>query len=448
MTILSTIVLLGVLIFVHELGHFWAAKAVGVGVERFSIGLGPRLWGFRRGETEYVIAAIPLGGYVKMQGMEDEVMERVEGGAAPDAPTGPRAGDFDGKPLWARAFVISAGVIMNMVFAFGIYSLTAAVWGVQEEATTRVMAVQDDLLPPGTEALGDMVSGATIVQVGDERPETWRQITNGLIDAEPGPLSVVTSSPSARFEILMPASEEERIAVARALDYWVDPVIGMVTPGSAAERGGIEIGDTLLSVAGTPVVNWNDVTRELRARPDQEVQLRLQRDGSEIVRIVTLGSELSAETGVQEGRLGVIPSGSFMTVSVGFGEALTIGWNQTAGWTLTIVDFVKDLFTFNVSPRSVGSIGTIAQASGQAAADGLATFLRFMAFFSINLAVLNLLPIPILDGGHLVFLAIELVRGQALSIEQRVRWSQVGLVIVVGIMVWALGNDILRALGL
>ncbi|NNF26169.1 MAG: RIP metalloprotease RseP [Gemmatimonadetes bacterium] len=246
----------------------------------------------------------------------------------------------------------------------------------------------------------------------------------------------------------MPASEEERIAVARALDYWVDPVIGMVTPGSAAERGGIEIGDTLLSVAGTPVVNWNDVTRELRARPDQEVQLRLQRDGSEIVRIVTLGSELSAETGVQEGRLGVIPSGSFTTVSVGFSEALTIGWNQTAGWTLTIVDFVKDLFTFNVSPRSVGSIGTIAQASGQAAADGLATFLRFMAFFSINLAVLNLLPIPILDGGHLVFLAIELVRGQALSIEQRVRWSQVGLVIVVGIMVWALGNDILRALGL
>ena len=448
MTILSTIVLLGVLIFVHELGHFWAAKSVGVGVERFSIGLGPRLWGFRRGETEYVIAAIPLGGYVKMQGMEDEVMERIEGGAAPEGPTGPKDGDFDGKPLWARAFVISAGVIMNMIFAFGIYTLTAAVWGVQEESTTRVMAVQADLLPTGTEALASIAPGATIVQVGEERPTTWRQITSGLIEADPGPLTVVTSSPAARLEIQIPADEEARIDVARALDYWVDPVIGVITPGSAAERGGIEVGDTLLAVAGTPVVNWNDVTRELRARPDQEIELRLQRGGAEIVRIVTLGSEYSSEAGVQEGRLGVIPNGSFTTVSVGFGEALSIGWNQTAGWTLTIVDFVKDLFTFNVSPRSVGSIGTIAQASGQAAADGLATFLRFMAFFSINLAVLNLLPIPILDGGHLVFLAIELVRGQALSIEQRVRWSQVGLVIVVGIMVWALGNDILRALGL
>ena len=448
MTILSTIILLGVLIFVHELGHFWAAKAVGVGVERFSIGLGPRLWGFRRGETEYVIAAIPLGGYVKMQGMEDEVMERIEGGAAPEEPRGPSEGDFDGKPLWARAFVISAGVIMNMIFAFGIYTFTAAAWGVQEEATTRVMSVQEGLLPPGTEALATLVPGATIVQVGGVQPDVWREVTTGLIEAEPGPLTVVTESPAARLEIQVPAAEEDRIAVARALDYWVDPMIGAVTPGSAAERGGIEIGDTLLSVAGAPVLSWNDVTRELSARPGQEVQLRLQRGGEEIVRIVTLGSELDPETGVQEGRLGVIPSGSYTTVSVGFSEALSIGWAQTAGWTWTIVDFVRDLFTFNVSPRSVGSIGTIAQASGQAAADGLATFLRFMAFFSINLAVLNLLPIPILDGGHLLFLGIELIRGQALSIEQRVRWSQVGLVIVVGIMVWALGNDILRALGL
>ncbi|MDH3225232.1 MAG: RIP metalloprotease RseP, partial [Gemmatimonadota bacterium] len=404
MTILSTIVLLGVLIFVHELGHFWAAKSVGVGVERFSIGLGPRLWGFRRGETEYVIAAIPLGGYVKMQGMEDEVMERVEGGPVSEEPRGPAAGDFDGKPLWARAFVISAGVIMNMLFAFGIYTFTAAAWGIQEEATTRVMAVQEGLLPPGTEELAALVPGATIEQVGSVRPETWRDVTSGFIDAAPGPLTVVTRDPVATLEIQVPMGEADRLDIARALDYWVDPVIGVVTPGSAAERGGVEIGDTLVSVAGVTVVSWNDVVRELSARPNEEVALRLRRDGTDVVRIVTLGSEADPETGVQRGRLGVIPSGSQTTVPVSLGEAVSLGWGQTAFWTVTIVDFVRDLFTFNVSPRSVGSIGTIAQASGQAAADGLATFLRFMAFFSINLAVLNLLPIPILDGGHLVFL--------------------------------------------
>ena len=142
MTILATIILLGVLIFVHELGHFWAAKAVGVGVERFSIGLGPRIWGFERGGTEYVLSAIPLGGYVKMQGMEDEVMEHLEGGPA-GAPRKPREGDFDGRPVWARAFVISAGVAMNMLFAFVLYTSVAAFWGYRDYATTRVMAVDE-----------------------------------------------------------------------------------------------------------------------------------------------------------------------------------------------------------------------------------------------------------------------------------------------------------------
>ena len=447
MTILATIVLLGVLIFVHELGHFWAAKAVGVGVERFSIGLGPRLWGFRRGETEYVIAAVPLGGYVKMQGMEDEVMERLEGGGS-EVPRERSDKDFDGKPIWARAFVISAGVIMNMLFAFGVYTVAAAAWGIQEAATTRVMAVQERLLPAGAEALAGLVPGATISQVGEVRPESWGDVESAFTEAAPGPLTVVTTDPPSTVEIQIPEAEGDRVSIALALDSWIDPVIGSVNPESPAERGGVQIGDTLTSVAGVAVVSWADITRELGARPGEEIELQIRRDGTDLVRVVELDAVRDPETGQEQGLLGVFPMGNFTPVSVTLGEALTVGWNQTYYWTAVIVGFVRDLFTLNVSPRSVGSIGTIAQASGEAAADGLATFLRFMAFFSINLAVLNLLPIPILDGGHLVFLGIELIRGQALSIEQRVRWSQVGLVIVVGIMVWALGNDILRALGL
>src|SRR5688572_8919497 len=141
MTVLATIIVLGVLIFVHELGHFAAAKAVGVEVQRFSIGLGPKLFGFRRGETEYVLAAIPLGGYVKMGGMEDEVMEKIEGGAtAPERV--PSARDFDSKPLWARAFVISAGVIMNMLFAFVVYAAVFGIWGIPELESTRIGLVR------------------------------------------------------------------------------------------------------------------------------------------------------------------------------------------------------------------------------------------------------------------------------------------------------------------
>ncbi len=139
MTILATIVVLGVLIFVHELGHFMAAKSVGIEVQRFSIGLPPTMFGFRWGETEYVIGWVPLGGYVKMGGMDDEVMERLEGGAEEgaqgaeaDEPRQPRPSDFDGKPIWARTFVISAGVIMNMLFAFVVYTGVNATWGLRE----------------------------------------------------------------------------------------------------------------------------------------------------------------------------------------------------------------------------------------------------------------------------------------------------------------------------
>ena len=158
--ILSTLFLLGVLIFVHEMGHFWAARLVGIGVERFSIGFGPRLWGFTRGGTEYWIAAIPLGGYVKMQGMDDEVMERLEGKET--APRGPSAADFDSKSIPARAFVISAGVIMNMIFAFATYVFVAGAWGVERPATTRVMAVEGASLPAGAGALSEIAPGATI----------------------------------------------------------------------------------------------------------------------------------------------------------------------------------------------------------------------------------------------------------------------------------------------
>ena len=445
MTILATIVLLGVLIFVHELGHFWAAKAVGVGVERFSIGLGPRIWGFERGGTEYVLSAIPLGGYVKMQGMEDEVMEHLEGGRT-DALRKPREGDFDGRPIWARAFVISAGVAMNMFFAFVLYTSVAAFWGYRDLATTRVMSVDDASLPAGTEALAGIAPGAEIVRVGPVVPELWGDIRRGLVEGVPGPLTVETAAPSARFDIQLPEDPDARLALASALQYWVDPVVGRVEPGTPAADASMESGDRVTSVAGVPVANWAEMVREIGARPGERVEIELLRGDTPLVRAVELASVNDGEE--QRGRLGVVQTLPEVAVPVSPGQAVVAGWDETIGITLRILEFLGDLVTGNVSPRDVGSIGTIASASGQAAAQGAATFLSFMALFSVNLAILNMLPIPVLDGGHMVFLGIELVRGEKLSVKQRIRWSKVGVWVVLGIMVWALGNDLLRFLGL
>ena len=442
MMLVATIVLLGVLIFVHELGHFWAAKAVGIGVERFSIGLGPRLWGYTRGETEYVLSAIPLGGYVKMQGMEDEVMEHLEGGAA-KGPRRPDARDFDAKPLWARAFVISAGVVMNMIFAVMAYSAAAAFWGFDEVATTRVLAVADSTLPAGAEPLAEIASGATIVRIGDREPQSWNQVQRAFLEAPPGVATVVTESPAARLQVEIPEAAEDRRSLAASLVAWVEPRVGRVEPGSGAAEASIEAGDLVTSVAGVPVASWTEMVEEISARPGERVEIGVLRDGTELLRVAELATiEVDGE---ERGRLGITQP--TVHVSVGLGEAAVIGVDETIFRTGLILRFLGDLVTLDVSPRDVGSIGTIAIVSGEAASQGLATFLRFMAFFSINLAVLNMLPIPVLDGGHMVFLAIELVRGEKLTVQQRIRWSQVGFVVLVAIMVWALGNDVLRLLG-
>lgn len=451
MTILATLIVLAVLIFVHELGHFAAAKAVGVEVQRFSIGLGPKVFGFQRGETEYVISAIPLGGYVKMGGMDDEVMERIEGGA-PVEPRRPSAKDFDAKPLWARTLVISAGVIMNMLFAFALYTFVNARWGVQEPDTTRIGRVEASLLPPGTEALASVEPGSHVVRMGERAVEDWGDLQEGLYASRPGPVEVQLADPARVLEIRIPVEEAERRRLVQAVDRWIEAGVGAVNPGSPAEKAGLEAGDRILALDGVAVRNWYDFVAQVEARPGQRVEVTVHREGADLVRALTLGAERAERadgTTVEVGKIGIYPPLDAVTYRrIPLGEAVVVGAQQTVAVSGMILGFLRDLVTGGISPRSMGSIVTIGEASGEAAAAGMDVFLRFMALFSVNLAILNLLPIPILDGGHLVFLAIEAVRGKAVSVEQRLRWSNVGVLVVMGIMLWALSNDILRLLGL
>jgi regulator of sigma E protease len=228
----------------------------------------------------------------------------------------------------------------------------------------------------------------------------------------------------------------------------------MVTPGSPAADGGVEDGDRIVAVDGVPVETWWEFIDWIKPRPGERVELSILRDGRELTRAVTLASQEEEDPFTGEvrtvGQVGIYRTpDEVVYYPVSPGEAVRAGYRSTVAVSGEILGFLKDLVTGGVSPRSVGSIVTIGEASGQAAEAGLEFFLGFMAFFSINLAILNLLPIPVLDGGHLVFLLIEAIRGgNPLSIEQRLRWSQVGFVVLMGIMVWALSNDFLRLFGL
>ena len=467
MTILATVVVFGVLIFVHELGHFMAAKSVGIEVQRFSIGLPPTMVGFRRGETEYVIGWVPLGGYVKMGGMNDEVMERLEGGSGDkteggteegteggnvDEPRKPRPSDFDGKPIWARAFVISAGVIMNMLFAFAVYTGVNAAWGLQEFSETRIARVQPELLPPGAEALAELPPGARLITVGERQVEHWGGVRDGILEAPGGPLRIVTDEPRMEVEIDLAADPQARTQIFLGLSVWLNPELGIVNPGQPAEAGGLETGDRVLVAGGTPVTTWYDFVDVVEASPGIRIELSLERDGRPLTRYVTpeafnVDDPVTGESR-SVGRVGIYSAPEFVYRDISLIQAAQLGYAETVGITRMILGFLGDLVTGGVSPRSVGSIVTIGAASGQAAQLGIETFLRFMALFSVNLAILNLLPIPVLDGGHLVFLGIEAVRGKALSLEQRMRWSHVGFLVIMGIMLWALSNDILRLFGI
>jgi regulator of sigma E protease len=458
MTILAAVVVLGLLIFVHELGHFLTAKWVDIEVPRFSIGFGPKILGFRRGETEYVLSALPLGGYVKMAGMEE--LEAIEGPATPAAnqppnapveakPRGPR--DFESKSLPARVLVISAGVIMNLLFAFFLFTVIGFVWGVPYVPPPVVGGVTEEWLTPGSESLARLKAGTRIVSIGNRSVQDFGDVRMELSTARPGPLEIHVQDAPA-IPITVPRGDSLRAVLARSLEPEMpfDPIISLVNDESPAALAGLKVGDRVVSVANTPISSWQEFVAIVEANPGQAIPLTVMRDDQQVA--VTIVPEVrTLPDGHRYGRIGVGGPASELTPprrATGPVQAVAYGASETWRWTRLTVDFLSGIFTGRHSPRSIGGPGMIVQISGQAARAGLQAFLHFMALLSVNLAVLNLLPIPVLDGGHLLFLGVEAVRGRALSMQQRLRLSQVGFVVILAIMVFAIGNDLLRWIGL
>jgi len=440
LTIVSLIVVLGVLISVHEFGHFIVAKAVGIQVLRFSLGFGRPVVQWRRGETEYWISWIPLGGYVKMAGLEDEGMVgELEGGKADVAIDPARA--FDRQPLWARMAVILAGVTMNLFLAFVIYTGLIAVAGVPRAAMIPIDSVDVASLPRGAEALASLRRGDRIVRLNGDSLKTWDDLEEKILAGRKA-LRFEVAGRTEPIVIHVPRDPTAREKLARAFVPLFPARIGQVILGQPAQRAGLRGWDEVVKIDDDTVVSWADLVRRIRASPGKPLALTVLRGDSLMKVSVTPAPQDSG--GQHFGLIGAGPNPPVVRVPVGWGAALSIGVRQTGLQIVSVVTQVKRLVTGQASARELGGPISIAQMSGQAARLGFDWFLQFLAFFSVSLAVLNLLPIPVLDGGHAMFLIAEAIRRRPLSPQLRLRLTQVGMLVVLVIMVIALSNDVLR----
>lgn len=445
-SLLATVVVLSVLILVHEFGHFFAARSVNIQVPRFSLGLGARVWGFRWGETEFVVSAIPLGGYVKMAGMDDDEAQSTLEGGAEGEPVDPER-TFDAKPLWARAWVISAGVIMNFLFAFVAFAVYAMAFGEADYADTRVVTPGAETTAPGAREAAKIPSGVAVAAVGDSTVTTFNGVRRALLAAPAGPLPVRMADGST-ITLQVPADEEQRAALIGSVAPFIPALLGEVTPDGPLDKAGLRAGDRILSIDGAPTPAWTEVTRVVQANPEKRLAFVAVRGADTVRTVVTTTRDESQKPAI--GRMGgaldpdvVEPLRNRM----GPVDAVVFGARATWETTAMIATTLKQLVTGELSPSNLGGLLTIGEASGESARAGPDVFLSFLALFSVNLAVLNLLPIPILDGGHLLFLGIEALRGRPLSVETRIRLSHVGLIVVIGLMLWANGNDVVRWVG-
>lgn len=448
-TLILTILVLGVLVFVHELGHFLTAKWAGIGVPRFSIGLGPRVVGVRVGETDYCLSAIPFGGYVKMAGMEgEEAFEGLEGGRSEDEAVLAEK-RYESKSIGTRLIVISAGVAMNFLLGWLIYVGLAWREGIPTVEGTILGGV-DSVAVREHPALAQLGVGDTIVGVDGRQVSNWYEIGRAIEEGE-GPVSIALSSGET---VAVPVENEtDRRAIFFALAPFVSPVIAEIEGDGPAARAGLREGDRIVSVDGIETGSFSAVSDIVRLRPDRVVPVVIERrvEGeprrfSLSVRTGTISAPRPSDGRfVHVGWLGV--GTRIGRIELGPGQALAAGSRATWRAGTLILGGLYQLVTGEIGLRSLGGPVAIGQLTGHFARQGVSSLLAWVALFSINLAILNLLPIPVLDGGHIMFIAIEGTRGRPLSARQKMRLSQVGLAFLVLLMAWAFTADILRLVG-
>jgi regulator of sigma E protease len=450
-TILALIVVLGVLIFVHEAGHFVAAKWAGIYVHRFSLGLGPpiRWFTFRKGETEYSISWLPLGGYVKMASREEDIGSSALEGGAPSVAVPPDR-VFEAKPIWKRMVVILAGVTMNALFAWGVFAFLAYKNGRQIDPVTTVGRVVTEGLPREAAALQQIEPGTRILRVNGDSVQSWDEVVSGIANAADPEVRLDLDNGRSVVLPIHPDALEERLRAAQALQPFRPAVVGDVLPDKPAGKAGIQPGDTIVAVNGRPVRQWYDLLEILQSGAGQPMRITVARGAQRLpFTLQPYTDSIPGPDGRRQavGRIGVAVETNFISERLGLGPAIVEGGRATVNASTQILRTVRGLFSGRISGRTIGGPILIGQLAGESARMGLDTFLSFMALISINLAILNLLPIPVLDGGQFLFLLAEAVIRRPLPVRLRERLTTVGLLLIILLMGLAFSNDFRRLFG-
>lgn len=439
--LLGTLIALGVLVTFHEFGHFWVARRCGVRVERFSVGFGSPLvrWHDRAG-TEFVIAAIPLGGYVKMlDGREAALTEQQEGEA------------FNLKPVRQRIAIVAAGPVANFLLAFVFFWILAML------GTQQPRPVIGQVLPGSLAEQAGLQEGQEISAVDGREVVGWADINIQLVRrvGDSGTLQVDARMPGnslasvyqVQLQEWQKGADDLNPVLALGVVPWRPPVEAVLThidSQGPAHAAGLREQDRVLAIDGEPVDSWQELVRHVQLRPDKQVEVLVEREHQQLLVPVSLASRGGT------GYLGAgassadWPQDMLITSAHGPFAAVVEGLERT--WvmsSMTLVSIKKMLFG-ELSAKNLSGPISIAKVAGASAESGIHSFLNFLAYLSISLGVLNLLPIPVLDGGHLLFYGVEWVRGKPLSEKVQAWGMQIGIAIVMGVMFFAIFNDIAR----
>ncbi|MEP0202385.1 MAG: RIP metalloprotease RseP [Halioglobus sp.] len=444
-TVAITVLTLAVLVTVHEYGHFWVARRCGVKVLRFSVGFGKPLYSWHDAQgTEYVIAAVPLGGYVKM------LDEREGNVSAADL-----EGAFNRKPVLQRIAVVSAGPLAN--FALAIVAFWMLYLGGESGYSPVVGAVE-----PGSVAeVAGLEPGQEIVAVDGEATPTWQALSFRLLDriGDTGkiffsikyPDSDVVYQSQGTLDSWMSGEEEPDLFKGLGLTLYtppIEPIAREIVPGGAAERAGLQAGDRVLSADGVAVPLWENWVEYVRARPGQSIAIDYERGGETLTTAVV--PDAVTEEGESFGRVGMavalpeMPPEMLREFTRGPIEALGASVVRTYDLSIFTLSSIKKMIQGLISPKNLSGPITIAKVASASAKSGLESYISFLALLSISLGVLNLLPIPVLDGGHLMYYTIELLAGRPVPEKIQNLGYQLGLFVVLGIMTFALYNDFSR----
>lgn len=443
--IVGTLVALGVLVTFHEFGHFWVARRCGVKVLRFSVGFGTPLlrWHDRHG-TEFVVAAIPLGGYVKM-------LDEREG----EVPPALVEQSFNRKPVRQRIAIVAAGPVANFLLALLFF------WVLAMLGTQQVRPVIGAVESGSLAASAGLAAGQEVVSIDGEPTNGWSAVNLQLVRrlGESGTLKVgvldqggtVERQHEITLSHWLKGVDEPDPIQSLGLRPWrpaIAPVLAEIDPKGPAAAAGLKTGDRLLSLDGVALNDWQQVVDSVRARPEAKVQLRVERDGAQLEVPVTLARR--GEGQASGGYLGAGVKGAEwpadMVREVSYGPLDAVAQSLSRTWNMSVLtlESLKKMLFGELSVKNLSGPITIAKVAGASAQSGVGDFLNFLAYLSISLGVLNLLPIPVLDGGHLLFYLIEWARGRPLSDRVQGWGVQIGISLVIGVMLLALINDLGR----